>query len=120
MKEIKVSFVSIDKMRQSSLIQINISRSKTILLIIWFSKIKVEFLFCFSYCILEAIETFTDKDSDSYDLSHGERLAVILNHEKYKYHRATERIGTHKDCEAIRKSCESLRFKIKQYDDLEV
>ena len=88
--------------------------------IIRFEVITINLLTNILYCILDPIETFTDKDSEFYDLSRGQRLAVIFNHETYKYDRAQERTGTRQDCQAISKSFEKLGFKVKQYDDLEV
>ena len=63
--------------------------------------------------------TFTDKDSEWYNLSHGTKLAIIFNHELFK-NGMSQRKGTDKDCEAIRKTFEKLGFQVEQHDDLKV
>jgi len=64
------------------------------------------------------IKTFTDKDSEWYDLSRGKKLAIIFNHENFKRERMNPRRGTDKDCHVIKNTFEQLGFQVQQHDDL--
>jgi caspase 7 len=69
---------------------------------------------------LPPIETFNDKDSIEYNLSRGTKLAIILNHSKYKDYRMPDRNGTEHDVRAIQITFDLLEFKVEAYNDLTV
>ena len=66
------------------------------------------------------IETFTDKDSEWYDLSRGKKLAIIFNHENFQDDKMSKRRGTDKDCESIKHTFGKLGFQVEQYNNLKV
>jgi len=67
------------------------------------------------------IKTLTDQDSDCYDLSGGNKLAVIFNYETFNDNQMQPvRAGTQKDCDAIKKAFNDLGFQVKQHDNLKV
>ena len=46
-------------------------------------------------------------------------MAIIFNHEYFKSG-MSQRRGTNKDCQAIKKTFENLGFEVQQHDDLTV
>ena len=66
-----------------------------------------------------AIETFTNKDSEWYNLTRGKRLAIIFNHEFFK-NGMSQRKGTQEDCEAIKNTFQKLSFEVQLHNDLKV
>ncbi len=60
------------------------------------------------------LETLTDKDCDVYNLSQGQRLAVIFNHTFYLNNHMEPRQGSDNDAQAIKQVFEPLQFHVQE------